>query len=172
MVKKPPDPPNDDPEEEDNQKPIIHLGGDEVRPDHNLSLWTAIAHEKWKWVPETIRGIQLSAYSHGYDVSSDTAFHHAQAEEEEERRHQPLIVRFDSESEEGHEEDDDDDADDEPLQPIECNFKGKMFCKTCFLFKKPESVWWSHHTGQMLACPTIPTDVKRELVEKYKYADA
>ena len=78
-------------------------------------------------------------------------------------------MRFDSESEEGHEEDDDDDdVDDEPLQPIECNFKGKMFCKTCFLFKKPESVWRSHHTGQMLACPTIPIEVKRELVKKYK----
>ena len=144
---------------------------DEERPDHNLSIWTTVAHEKWKCVPETIRGIELSAYSHGYDVSSDTAHHHAQAEEEEERRYQPIIVRCDSESEEGLEEDYDD-ADEEPLQPVECNFKGKMFCKTCFLFKKPESVWRSHHTSQMLACPTIPTEVKRELVEKYKRGES
>ena len=89
------------------------------------------------------------------------------AEEEEERRYQPIIVRC----EEGLEEDYDN-ADDEPLQPVECNFKGKMFCKTCFLFKKPESVWRSHHTSQMLACPTIPTEVKRELVEKYKRGES
>ena len=82
-------------------------------------------------------------------------------------------MRWESESNaEEFEEDDDDDADDQPLQPVECNFKGKMFCKTCFLFKKPESVWRSHHTGQMLACPTIPTEVKRELVEKYKRGES
>ena len=144
---------------------------DEERPDHNLGTWTCVAHEKWKCVPETIRGIELSAFSHGYDISADTAVHHAKAEEDEERRHQPRIVKCESDSDESYEEDNDD-ADDEPLQPVDCNFKGKMFCKTCFLFKKPESVWRSHHTSQMLACPTIPNEVKRELVEKFKRGES
>jgi len=135
---------------------------DEDQSEHNLSLATHIAHLKWKSVPETIRGIELSAYSHGYNDSSDTAFHHAQAEEEHQRQHQPQKLWFVDSVEESEEDDD------APLQPVDCNSEAPMFCRTCFMFKKPETVWRSHHTGQMLACPTIPIEVKRDLVEKYK----
>ena len=69
-------------------------------PDYNISTWTHHAYLKWKFVPEKIRGIELSAYSHGYDVSSDTAFHHAQAEEDYERLHEPQVVQeYDKENE-------------------------------------------------------------------------
>ena len=54
------------------------------------------------------------------------------------------------------------------FQPVDCNYEAKKFCKTCFLFKEPELVWRSHHTGQMLACPTILIEVKRKLVEESK----
>merc|ERR1711971_241213 len=112
MGKKPPDPPDDDLEEKDTQKPIVNLGGvDEDQSEHNLSLATHIAHLKWKSVPETIRGIELSAYSHGYNDSSDTAFHHAQAEEEHQRQHQPQKLWFVDSVEESEEDDD------APLQP-------------------------------------------------------
>ena len=134
---------------------------DEDQPTHNLSLATHIAHLQWKSVPESIRGIELSAYSHGYNVSSETAFHHAKAEEEHQRQHQPQTLWFVD-----PEEEDEDDA--APLQPMDCNPKAPMFCRTCFMFKKPEMVWRSHHSGQMLACPTIPLEVKRDLFKKYK----
>jgi len=135
---------------------------DEDQSEHNLSLATHIAYLKWKSVPEPIRGIEISAFSHGYNVSSDTAFHHAQAEEEHERQHQPQVLQW-VDSEEETEEDDD-----APLQPVDCNTEAPMFCRTCFMFKKPETIWRSHHSGQMLACPTIPIEVKRDLVNKYK----
>ena len=57
-------------------------------------------------------------YRPDHNNSSDTSFHHAQAEVDEERQ-QPLIVRWESESEEGQEEDDD--ADHDSLKPVECN---------------------------------------------------
>ena len=154
---------NENEVEEENEAAFC----DEYWPDLNIGIWTHHAHLKWKLFPEKVRGIEISAYSHGYDVSSDTAHHHAHAEEEHERLHESRVVQFGYD-----EESEDDDQYDVPLQPVDCNSKAKKFCKTCFLFKKPESIWRSHHTGQMLACPTIPIDVKRKLVEEYKRGES
>ena len=118
--------------------------------NHNIiPLDVCYAHEKWKLVSDKVQGIEISAFSHGYDVSSETAIHHARAE------HEYDSLWWEEEY-------------DVPLEPVECNPEAKKFCKTCFKAKKPESVYRSHHTGQMLACPTIPIEVKRDLVEKYK----
>ena len=195
MGKKPPDPPDDNQEEEDTKKPIIHLGGgdedddlekndeenkenqdenaaktdnnikneekenkleapisDEDQPvDHIVArpVDVCIAHEKWKLVPEKIRGIEISAFSNGYDVSSEMAIHHAKAE------HDYDMEWWEEEY-------------DAPLEPFDYNPNAKKFCKTCFKAKKPENVWRGHHTGQMLACPSIPIKTKRDLVERYK----
>ena len=105
---------NENEVEEENEAAFC----DEYRPDPNIGIWTHHAHLKWKLVPEKVRGIEISAYSHGYDVSSDTAHHHAQAEEELERLHEPRVVQFGY-----NEESEDDDQDNFPLQPVDCNHK-------------------------------------------------
>ena len=118
--------------------------------DHSIiPLDVCYAHEKWKLVSKTVQGIEISAFSNDYDVSSETAIHHAKAE------HEYDMLWWEEEY-------------DAPLEAVECNPEARKFCKTCFKAKKPESVWRSHHTGQMLACPSIPIEVKRDIVEKYK----
>ena len=195
MGKKPPDPSDDDLEEEDTKEPMINLGGvdedeeekeekeekedqadnalkidnnkdkekekpeneaktafcDEDRPNHIVtsSIDVCYAHEKWKLVPENIRGIEISAYSNGYDVSSEMAIHHAKA------KHEYDMLWWEEEY-------------DAPLEPFDYNPEAKKFCRTCSRSKQPESVWQNHHTSQLLACPSIPIKIKKDLVETFK----
>ena len=191
MGKKPPDPSDDDLEEEDTKEPMINLGGvdedkeeeekedqadnapkidnnkdkekekpeneaktafcDEDRPNHIVtsSIDVCYAHEKWKLVPENIRGIEISAYSNGYDVSSEMAIYHAKA------LHEYDMLWWEEEY-------------DAPLEPFDYNPEAKKFCRTCSRSKQPESVWQNHHTSQLLACPSIPIKIKKDLVETFK----
>ena len=79
----------------------------------------------WKLVSENIRRIEISAFSHGYDVSSGMAAHHAKAE------HEYNSLWWEEEY-------------DAPLEPVECNPEAKKYWKTCFKAEKPESVWQIH----------------------------
>ena len=131
---------------------MAKLFRDKNQPEHNNQIPTYLlgsAQETWILLEENIKDIEISAYSNGYDVSSEMAIHHAKVEHDYDMRWWK----------EGY---------DDPLEPFDYNLQAKKCCTTCFKLFKPYKAWQSHHTGQILACPSIPIEYKRDLVERYK----
>ena len=159
---------NDDDNKEEKEDNMKAPFCDEDQPNHNQTTTRPLetsnasmryAHHMWELVPDYVKGIEISAYRNGHDVSSEMAIHHAIAE------HKYLMELW--------EEDywDIEDFYEEPPKPVDHSPNAKKFCQTCYEIEAPESDRQSHnhghHTGQMFTCPYISSSFKRNIAKSF-----
>ena len=68
----------------------------------------------------------------------------------------------------GYDDTDEDKEQDVPLEPVDPTHDDEKFCETCYRSDCPPHVFLSHHTSQILACPSISDIDKQRLIERYK----
>ena len=69
----------------------------------------------------------------------------------------------------GYDDTDEENEHDNPLKPADLTtHDDRKFCKTCYMSDHPPHVFWSHHTSQILACPSISNIDKQRLTKQYK----
>ena len=68
----------------------------------------------------------------------------------------------------GYDDTDEEKEHDAPLKPVDLTHDDRKFCKTCYMSDQLPHVFQSHHTSQILACPSISNIDKQRLIEQYK----
>ncbi len=68
----------------------------------------------------------------------------------------------------GYDDTDEDNDQDPLLEQVDPTHDDEKFCKTCYMSDYPPNVFLSHHTVQILACPSISNIDKQRLIERYK----
>ena len=68
----------------------------------------------------------------------------------------------------GYDDIDEDNNHDALLEPVDTTHDDGKFCKSCYMSDYPPDVFQSHHTSQILACPSISNIDKQRLIERYK----
>ena len=62
----------------------------------------------------------------------------------------------------------DDNDEDNDHDPVDSTHEDEKFCQSCYMSDYPPHVFQSHHTSQILACPSISNIDKQRLIERYK----
>jgi hypothetical protein len=68
----------------------------------------------------------------------------------------------------GYDDTDEDNDHDALYEPLDPTHDDEKFCKSCYMSDYPPHVFQSHHTSQILACPSISNIDKQRLIERYK----